>query len=157
LISHWMSSYKISVSKFRKAIQDEYGLVTAENIDRVQSKLTDHYKQLLNTMLTESFRLLSHPPCPYALIGSGSFSRSEVLPYSDVEYLWLFEDETLATSWYFWALNILMMEQIRSLNELKGLHADQYFEVDRIEGSVESAPCNLNRLWHSMQTKFKSP
>jgi len=46
-------------------------------------------------MLEEAFRLMGDHPCAFAWVGAGSFSRCEVLLYLDVEYLWLFETESL--------------------------------------------------------------
>lgn len=96
-------------------------------------------------------------PCAYCWVGLGSFGRSEILPYSDIEYLWLFDCEDLSVRWYFWALDKFIQAQIYCLNEPKGLLPDQYTEVSQAEGTTELLPHSMKSIQKSFSTACQSP
>ena len=156
LVPQW-NHYRDALSKLRQLVKQQFHPVTAENIEAVHAALTMGYQALLKKMLEESFRLIGRPPCPYAWIGSGSFSRGEVLPYSDVEYLWLFEGNDLAVRQYFFTLDKLIIAQINSLDEPGGLHPDQYPEVSETLEGTDPMPHGLEMIVRGVAIKCKAP
>ncbi len=157
LIPHWKIRYRVELEKLRLSVKQRFNPVTANNIEDVQTVLTTGYRNLLKMMLAESFRLIDEPPCHYAWVGLGSFSRQEVLPYSDVEYLWLFEGNALEVRRYFLALDKLIIAQINSLEEPGGLHPDQYPEVSEVPDSTEPLPHGLEAIAQGVAIKCKAP
>jgi len=138
-------------------VHQTFSPVTERNILFVQDTFTNGFKTLLTNMLQEAFRLLGKPPCAFAWVGSGSFSRGEVLPFSDVEYVWLFEGDKLTTRWFFWALDKLIVAQIHCLGEPSGFHPDQYPEVSEAEGSTEPLPHGLQAIVNKLKVNNKAP
>ena len=153
----WRQDYAKKLGELRLGVEKDFAPVTESNIENVQAVLTAGYQELLKTMLNEAIRFLGKPPCPYAWIGAGSFSRGEVLPYSDAEYLWLFEDETLSTRWYFWALDKLIVAQLHCVNEPGGLHPDQYPEVSDAEGTDEPLPSSMQTIQYAFKVNCRTP
>eukprot|EP01124_Arcella_intermedia_P005783 TRINITY_DN13408_c0_g1_i8.p1 TRINITY_DN13408_c0_g1~~TRINITY_DN13408_c0_g1_i8.p1 ORF type:complete len:137 (-),score=12.62 TRINITY_DN13408_c0_g1_i8:95-505(-) len=94
----WKLKYSQKVQDLRSTVHNKYHPVTHLNIADVQTDLTEGFKELLKEMLREAVGMIGEASCDFAWVGVGSFSRGEVLPYSDVEYLWLFEAEDVPTS-----------------------------------------------------------
>ena len=76
LIPEWKQRYQLQIMHLRQLVKQQFHPVTAENIEAVHAALTTGYQALLKKMLEESFRLIGEPPCPYAWIGSGSYSEA---------------------------------------------------------------------------------
>ena len=87
---------------------------------------------LLAEMVKECIRIIKKkPPCDYALLSTGSLSREEMTPYSDLELLILIEDKeeekvNNENRVYFKELSQLLQFKILNLGET-GLDKGQYF------------------------------
>ena len=149
----WRESYPALLKRLREQV------IVLNDIDLIQQEMTAGYQALLKKMLDEAMSLLGEPPCTYGWFGVGSYSRGEVLPYSDVEYLWLFEDTSLTTRHYFDVLNQLIGFQIRLLDEPGGFHPDQYPEVRIIEGEdcTWTLPKTMDEIAEGLVASCKSP
>ena len=64
-------------------------------------------------------KLLGPPPVQWACMGMGSMSRSEMCPYSDIEFAFLIAQETPEALAYFHLLSQLLELQIINLGETK--------------------------------------
>ncbi len=65
----------------------------AEQIREIYLTSTNDMKGLIKELLSECITLLSIPPCSYAILGLGSLARSEMTPYSDLEFAIIVEDQ----------------------------------------------------------------
>ncbi len=149
----WEKIYSEELNALRKSVTSQ------DNIEGIQHKLTLGYQAILQKMLKEAIEMIGEPPCPYAWVGAGSYGRGEVLPYSDVEYLWLFEDDSFFTRCYFDLLNELICLQIRCVNEPEGFHPDEYPEVRNIQYGDKkfTLPRTLDEIAQGLAANCKSP
>jgi len=114
------------LSKFDKLSEAEI------MIPQVQQTLTEGYKELLISLITESMKLMSKEPPPHAVFCLGSMAREEMCPYSDVEFGFFIEQNTPANKEYFRKLTRLIELKIINLGETKF----PLIRPKRIEGMV---------------------
>ena len=79
--------------------------------------LTVSYKKLLRTLILDSQALLGPPPVEWACVGMGSMARSEMCPYSDLEFAFLIGKKTEKNLTYFRTLAELLELRIINLGE----------------------------------------
>jgi tetratricopeptide (TPR) repeat protein len=126
-IPRWSSAFKSDLTRLRLQAKEDRD--SGEPINVLQEKLTIGYHNVLRKMLDQAIELVGSPTCNYALYGLGSFARGEVLPYSDVEYLWLFRERDANTRQIFLLLHEAISLQIKTVDEPGGFHPDQYPEI----------------------------
>lgn len=78
---------------------------------------TDIFKTLFQNIIRESLDHLKQAPCLFTIIGIGSMARSEMSPYSDLEYAILVEVHTPETRKFFITLAKLIEIKIIQLGE----------------------------------------
>ncbi len=83
-------------------------------IENVQAEMTSLFQSLLCSLVQSCIKLLGQAP-PYAIMGSGSMSRQEMCPYSDIEFIFLIQEDSDRT--YFRNLSRLLELRILNLGE----------------------------------------
>lgn len=84
----------------------------------VLMQITESYKALLSDLLEESIKAYGKkPPTRFAMAALGSMSRCEMCPYSDVEFLFLIENDSEENRIYFRQIAALMKLKIINLGE----------------------------------------
>ncbi|CAK8687870.1 unnamed protein product [Clavelina lepadiformis] len=63
-----------------------------ECVKRIQTQITDKYKQIMQYIANECEKIMGDPPCKYSITGMGSLARYEITPYSDFEHIILLEE-----------------------------------------------------------------
>ena len=107
--------------------------------------------RFLHAMLQDCIQLISQlihkdPPCDYALLSTGSLSREEITPYSDLELVILIQDKqdeklNEENSIYFKRLSQLFELRVINLGETS-LTKEQHFlpKVTTLSGELENIP-----------------
>nr|MBA3723252.1 hypothetical protein [Parachlamydiaceae bacterium] len=151
-LTEWQKDYPLMLKELRHQVK------RYNDIETIQEKLTRGYQSILQRILQEAINLIGEPPCSYGWFGVGSYSRGEILPYSDVEYLFLFQDESITARQYFNVLNQIISLQIRCVNEYSGFHPDQYPEVTEIDTGEEklTLPKTLEEIAEGIITHCRS-
>ena len=90
-----------------------------EPIDKVLPVLTAFYQTILANLTYDSIRLLGVPPTKWCCIGMGSMARSEMCPYSDIEFAFMIEKKTEGALIYFRILAQLLELKMINLGEAK--------------------------------------
>lgn len=94
----------------------EQGLTARE----VQELLTKSYRALLGALIDESIALIGRGyPNGFAVMGLGSMARSEMAPYSDLEFAFLVRDPSPSNLDYFRQLSQLLILKIINMGETK--------------------------------------
>ena len=63
---------------------------------------TDDITKLASNLVDTAVQILTPtPPCPFLVVALGSLARGEATPYSDLEYMFLIEQNTPETEKYF--------------------------------------------------------
>lgn len=107
-------------------------------LDLALKELSQSYKELLCDLLEEAIRLKGQePPTRFAMVGLGSMSRDEICPYSDVEFLFLIEDDCEKNRAYFRSISRLMELFIINLGETS-------FKIIRGEESLTPSGFSLD-------------
>lgn len=87
-------------------------------IDLILLELTQSYKEFLSYLLNECIEIIGKaPPTRFAMVGLGSMSRNEMCPYSDIEFIFLVEEDNEETRSYFRSITRLMVLKIANLGE----------------------------------------
>lgn len=128
IVKRWLTDYPNVLKDIRQSVGTK--TVCVQNIESIQEGFTCEYQNILKRMLAEAVSLIGEPPCSYAWFGLGSYSRGEILPYSDIEYLWLFNETDIFTRQYFRLLHGWILLQLRCVGEGDGFNADAYPEVN---------------------------
>jgi hypothetical protein len=152
-IAAWKLKYPAQLAEFREAIIAEFPHVSSENIGTLQKKMTAEYQKFVQGMLNDAMELLGEPSFTYAWVGLGSYSRQEMLPYSDIEYLWFYDSSNEQAHIYCSALNYILKQQAICAGEVKtGFH----FDVDPGEQdlSFRGLP---EEVAHAVVNKAKAP
>ncbi|MBF5058757.1 putative nucleotidyltransferase substrate binding domain-containing protein [Candidatus Neptunochlamydia vexilliferae] len=102
--------YRTALHIFRQTFAQ-----SSPKIGDFQNAITRAFHRFFTPLLEDAFAILGQPPCHYDIRAMGSLSRSEMCPYSDLEYFILIEDEKHLP--YFQTLNDLLHLQITSLGE----------------------------------------
>ncbi len=89
------------------------------SIESLFANLTQSFIDIIRELLKPCFEILGKPPCPYAILGLGSLARSEMNPYSDLEFAIVIKKDREENRLYFRHLTRLFELQIISLNETK--------------------------------------
>lgn len=102
-----------------KAIRASAQLKVAQNVptEQIQEEMTRHFQKFLSHLIKGCVELLGPPPTSYAIMGLGSMSRSEMSPYSDVEFAILIEEESTENLTYFRNLSRLLELKVLNLGE----------------------------------------
>jgi len=58
----------------------------------IQLQITESYNDIMIDLSTYSVNVMGPPPCKFAVVGMGSFSRKVITPYSDFEHIILLEE-----------------------------------------------------------------
>jgi len=85
---------------------------------------TNNIKQLIHEMAKKCREELGDPPCEFELLGIGSISRGEMLPYSDLDIAMLVEKSQHRNDVYFKEFILLLKFKLEALGEPAGLHID---------------------------------
>lgn len=103
-----------------KSIRDgvDRSLKQRSPIDAVQLELTQSYKEVLSDLFNDCIEILgASPPTRFAMVGLGSMSRNEMCPYSDIEFIFLVEEDSKKTRSYFRSITRLMVLKIANFGE----------------------------------------
>ena len=109
-----------------------------EKLIEVVSSSNDMMANFAGTIIDEAINFLSERkvPCDFTAVGIGSLGRGEATPYSDLEYLFLIDDEKDRP--YFEKLAVLTYCIIGALNETKlnsidirELNGDPHREIEK--------------------------
>ena len=79
-----------SKQKIRKQEKEK-----AEFIEKLQSKITKKYKQIMYDIAKFCNDVMGESPCQFALAGMGSLARKEITPYSDFEHIILLQNNAM--------------------------------------------------------------
>ena len=88
-------------------------------IQGILQDITQESKKMLKVLIAEAQHSLGLPPVQWACIAMGSISRSEMCPYSDIEFAFVIEKETPQALDYFRRLARLLQIQVINLGETK--------------------------------------
>lgn len=86
-------------------------------IDHILLELAQGYKEILSDLLSESTAIKGAPPTQFAMVGLGSMSRNELCPYSDIEFLFLLEEDNEENRAYFRSIARLITLRIANFGE----------------------------------------
>lgn len=104
-------------------------------IDTVLLELTQDYKGFLADLLNECISVKGEvPPTRFAMVGLGSMSRNEVCPFSDVEFIFLVEEDNEEILSYFRSITRLISLKIANLGETN------YSLPGRYSSKIDSIP-----------------
>ena len=113
-------------------------------IEKINFKITEHYKQIMADLSQFCENTLGKPPCEYAIAGMGSLAREEITPYSDFEHIILLDDQNYCESrlkyfqWFsvVFHLVVLNMQEtiipslnISSLNNKESQLGDWFYDT----------------------------
>ena len=85
---------------------------------------------LVENIISESVTsLILQPPCDFSAVAIGSLARGEATPYSDLEYIFLIEQDSPSIKSYFEQLAMYTYFQIGNLRETK----ISYMAVEELE------------------------
>ena len=62
-------------------------------IKRINSTITNKYKEIMKSVGDFCENLMGNPPCSYAIVGMGSLALNQVTPYSDFEHILILSDD----------------------------------------------------------------
>ncbi|MBF5060176.1 putative nucleotidyltransferase substrate binding domain-containing protein, partial [Candidatus Neptunochlamydia vexilliferae] len=102
--------YRTALQTFRQTFAQ-----SSPKIGDFQKAIITAFHRFFTPFLEDACAILGQPPCHYDIRAMGSLSRSEMCPYSDLEYFILIEDEKHLP--YFQILNNFLHLQITSLGE----------------------------------------
>lgn len=91
-----------------------------KHVSKALQTLCNSYKNLLQQLLEDCIQMVaSPPPTSFAMAGLGSMSRDEICPYSDIEFIFLIEDDSERARSYFRLISKLLALKIINLGETK--------------------------------------
>lgn len=120
------SKYYSSVKSYRHQLQMsrqtavrelERNLDQEERLSLILPMLTDDYRMLLWSILSDCIRIAGRRPPIFAAVALGSMSRGEMGPYSDVEFVFLIKDNSEENRAYFRSIARLATLKITNLGE----------------------------------------
>lgn len=88
-------------------------------VQEILKDLSQEFKKILKVLIEQSQDPLGPPPVGWACIGMGSMSRDEMCPYSDIEFAFLVEKETVEAMDYFRNLSKILELKVINLGETK--------------------------------------
>lgn len=129
-------NWRAKLVEARQEIASSFG--SRQPLDLALKELSQSYKELLCDLLEEAIRLKGQePPTRFAMVGLGSMSRDEICPYSDVEFLFLIENDCEENRAYFRSISRIMDFFIINLGETS-------FKIIRGEESLTSSGFSLD-------------
>jgi tetratricopeptide (TPR) repeat protein len=90
-----------------------------EPSQKIANELTLGFKQLFKIILKDAMHRLGPPPVKWACVGMGSCARAEMCPYSDLEFVFIIEKETISSLRYFRIVSKLLQLMIINVGETK--------------------------------------
>ncbi|MBA8667685.1 tetratricopeptide repeat protein [Holosporaceae bacterium 'Namur'] len=111
-----LSIYKKKLNNLRAAAANLIKNESKEAKD-ILKLITQDIKNVFNELITECIKLIGKPPCEYSIIGLGSMSREEMVPFSDIEFGIIIEKSTQQVQDYFSNLSKLIEIKMISLGE----------------------------------------
>ncbi|MGC2595384.1 MAG: tetratricopeptide repeat protein [Rhabdochlamydiaceae bacterium] len=110
-----ISTYRRQLNENRK--QCIAAFARKEPIQTILANQTTASIQLFQSLIEDAQQTLGPPPVRWACMGMGSMSRSEMCPYSDIEFAFLIAQDKPEALTYFDLLSKLLQLQIINLGE----------------------------------------
>lgn len=120
-ISESLHQNRIELENFRNSLHQKINTLAEpyapEAVFQLHREIADQNKDFVRRLLSQCIEVLGKPPCSFAVIGFGSLAREETTPYSDLEFGFLIETDTVENKQYFRNLAYCLHLKVVNLGE----------------------------------------